>query len=306
MFSGGQPTLSATGVILAQDGWTFDRDLPVFDPQIPESDSGVTQVVFETRLSEAFGSSQTLSLTTADSTAIAGRDYVATRGNITFLAGQTVAFIAVDVLGDTDEGMMEPFSLVVASDAPIVDGIRDGAGIATIRDDDTGLPVLSIEAATATEGEALHFDVILSEPPLVDITFTYRTVADGSALSDIDYGEVLANATIPAGQAMVHVVVDIIEDTLIEDAETFSLNMNSAANVFSTADASGAATILNDDANGQNTTGSAAGEIFNGTSAADVLNRPGGSDSIFGGGMDDTINGANSNDPFWPVRAAMN
>ncbi|MEQ6202184.1 Calx-beta domain-containing protein [Sulfitobacter sp. HNIBRBA2951] len=230
--AGGETTLSVTGVILDNDSPDSDLALFVSDPSIEEQDSGETQAVFEVRLSAPSPTDITVSYTTADGSALAGRDYTATSGTITFLAGQTVAFVAVDILGDTDVEMMETFSLVVASDAPIVNGIRDGAGIATIRDDDTetNLPVLSIEAATATEGEALHFDVTLSEPSLADITFTYRTVADGSALSDIDYDEVLANATIPAGQTYIRLAVTTYNDSPDDRDENLTLEISDPVN----------------------------------------------------------------------------
>jgi hypothetical protein len=141
---GGQPTLTATGVILDQDGSTFDRGLFVSDPTVLETDTGTTQAVFEDRLSEAFGSTQSLVFTTADGTAIAGPDYVATSGQITFRATQTVAFVTVDIIGDMGIETMESFSLAVTPNVGIAGGIGDSTGIATIIADDgpAALPVI--------------------------------------------------------------------------------------------------------------------------------------------------------------------
>ncbi|MCX7568240.1 Ig-like domain-containing protein, partial [Sulfitobacter sp. F26169L] len=156
-----------------------------------EGDSGTKQAVFEVRLSEAFTSDITLDYTTVDGTATAGSDYTATSGSVTFIAGQTVAAIAVDVAGDTTAETAENFSLVVETEAPIFNNIQDSAGIATLLDDDTSesLPEISALPGQASESGDLYFDVFLSEASLSDITVEYRAVPDGSALVDAsDFG----------------------------------------------------------------------------------------------------------------------
>ena len=73
--------------------------------------------------------------TTADGTATAGFDYTATSGTLTFLPGERVKTVSVDVLGDTAGELTETFSLVLSN--PTNARIRDGRGIGTILDDDT-------------------------------------------------------------------------------------------------------------------------------------------------------------------------
>ena len=65
-------------------------------------------------------------------TAVAGSDYVATSGSVTFLAGQTVASVAVDVLGDAANEGLETFSLVVSPTAPIANVNDEPVGAVTI------------------------------------------------------------------------------------------------------------------------------------------------------------------------------
>jgi hypothetical protein len=52
-------------------------------------------------LSAASTQPVTVSFATADGTAAAGRDYIATSGTVTFASGQTRATITVTVLADT-------------------------------------------------------------------------------------------------------------------------------------------------------------------------------------------------------------
>ncbi|WP_299606739.1 Calx-beta domain-containing protein, partial [uncultured Tateyamaria sp.] len=85
--------------------------------------------VFEIRLSQPFDQSITLNYSTADGTALAGEDYVATSGSVTFAPGQTVASVAVDIIGDTINEILETFSLVVTPTAPIANGVDDATGV---------------------------------------------------------------------------------------------------------------------------------------------------------------------------------
>jgi len=76
VLSGDEPTLTATGVILDNDGTDSDRALFVSDPEILETDTG-TQAVFEVRISEPSSTALSFAYSTADGTALAGEDYTA-------------------------------------------------------------------------------------------------------------------------------------------------------------------------------------------------------------------------------------
>uniref|UniRef100_UPI0026293AA0 Calx-beta domain-containing protein n=3 Tax=uncultured Tateyamaria sp. TaxID=455651 RepID=UPI0026293AA0 len=184
ILSGGEPVLTATGVILDSDG---GQNLALFvsDPLVFETDTGGQQAVFEIRLSQPFDQSITLNYSTADGTALAGEDYVATSGSVTFAPGQTVASVAVDIIGDTINEILETFSLVVTPTAPIANGVDDATGVAEILNDDGSdvLPEISVSAGEMREiTDTIVFRVNLSEASLSDITVQYRAVQDGTAL----------------------------------------------------------------------------------------------------------------------------
>ncbi len=55
-----------------------------------------------------------------DGTANAGQDYQFTQGQVTFEPGQTVASVAVNLIGDAIAELPEAFSLVVTPTAPML------------------------------------------------------------------------------------------------------------------------------------------------------------------------------------------
>ncbi len=93
------------------------------------------------------------------------------------------------------------------------------------------LRVSVADAAVVTEGSGarLAFKISLSAVPSEDVVVTYSTVA-GTATSGADFaGLVGAQATIAAGTTWTTVYVDLVDDALLEQLETLSLQIDSAA-----------------------------------------------------------------------------
>lgn len=109
--------------------------LLIDDVSVLEGDSGTTEATFTVTLSEASSQTVTVDYATADDTAIAGTDYTATNGTLTFAAGETSKTITVSVQGDTTTESDESFfvNLTNATNAPI----GNSQGIGTIQNDDT-------------------------------------------------------------------------------------------------------------------------------------------------------------------------
>ncbi|MEI4235523.1 Calx-beta domain-containing protein, partial [Roseovarius sp. D22-M7] len=186
VLAGGVDATRVTGVILGGD----EVSLFVGDPVLLETD-GATEARFEVRLSRPADVDLTFNYTTADASAEAGEDYVATSGSLTIPAGQTLAEIVVPVIGDTVSEPTEQFSLVLTPDlasAPVIaNGTADSAGVATILDDDTDPTLPEINAAFAENIESgdLQFVLTLSEPAPAEVTVGYRTIS-GTALEGPD------------------------------------------------------------------------------------------------------------------------
>ena len=82
----------------------------------------------------------TVSYATADGTAIAGADYLATFDTLTFAPGETTKTFTVEVLPDATGEPDETFS-VNLSGASSYAFVADGQGRGTILDDDGGTDV---------------------------------------------------------------------------------------------------------------------------------------------------------------------
>jgi chitinase len=138
VLAGGEKETSAIGIIHDNDGSGSNLGLFVSNPEISEGNGdGNKTAVFEIHLSQAYSSDLTFSYKTSDGSAKAGSDYVAEQGTVTFLAGQTVAAVEVEVKGDTLRENSETFSLVVTKTGEIKNGPGEQVGTATILNDDS-------------------------------------------------------------------------------------------------------------------------------------------------------------------------
>jgi hypothetical protein len=88
-------------------------------------------------LSGPSASTVTVAFATADDTATAGSDYVATTGTLTFAPGVTSQNVTVSVISDLVDEADETFFVNLS--APVGGTIGDGQGVGTITDDDGGV-----------------------------------------------------------------------------------------------------------------------------------------------------------------------
>jgi hypothetical protein len=226
-----------------------DDPLPTFfisDVTVTEGDSGTTDAVFNVRLSAASGQNVTVNFATADGTANAGSDYMATNGTLTFAPGLTNLPLAVKVNGELINEANETFFLNLSNPTNAL--LADAQGLGTINNNDP-LPGLSVNDVTVTEGDSgtvnAVFTVSLSAVSGQTVTVNYAT-ADGTATVGNDY--VAANGTVsfPPGTITQPISVQVIGDLLNEIDESFLVNLSNPGNALLT-DAQGVGTISNND-----------------------------------------------------------
>src|SRR5262249_46114318 len=149
--------------------------------------SGTTAATFTVSLSAPTDQTVTVNYSTADGTAVAGSDYEAASGTLTFDPGQTSQTVTVSVLGDTLSEASETFTLNLSS--PTNATLIQAQGTTTISDDDP-LPSLSVNNVSVVEGNsgttAATFTVSLSAPSGQTVTVSYATL-NGTALASSDY-----------------------------------------------------------------------------------------------------------------------
>ena len=102
--------------------------------ELAEGNAGTTAFVFTVSLSEASASPVTVDFTTRDGTALAGSDYTATSGTLTFAPGEVTKQITVLVTGDTAVEEIEVFFVDLSNASGA--GIGDAEGVGRILADD--------------------------------------------------------------------------------------------------------------------------------------------------------------------------
>ena len=231
---------------------TDDDATPSFrinNVSLSEGNNGTKNATFTVSLSAASGRTTSVNFATANGTAIAGSDYTATSGILTFAPGETSKTINVAILGDTIIEPNETFfvNLSNATNATI----SDDQGIGTITDDDgpAPSPQISINNISVTEGDSgtsnAIFTVSLSAASNQTISVNYGT-ANGTAVSGLDYTTTSGILTFDPGETTGTITVPIIGDLHVETNETFNLNLSNATNA-TILDPQGVATILNND-----------------------------------------------------------
>ena len=220
------------------------------DVQFHESNAGKPKVNFSVTLSSASTQEVTVNFTTQDGTAIAGSDYATTGGTLTFKPGQTKKNVAVVVYGDKLHENDETFQ-VSLSDASGAD-IGQGVGTCTILDNDKP-PTAAVNKFAAKEADAAAtgaaFTVKLSAPSGLPVTVQYTT-ADGSATAGADYlAAGPTTLTFDPGVTSQTVTVPVLDETLFETNETFTVNLTTPEGAtIAKGKGVGTATIVNDDA----------------------------------------------------------
>jgi uncharacterized protein (TIGR03437 family) len=230
--------------------------LSIDDISLDEGNAGSTNFTFTVSLSTpAPAGGVFFDIATADNTAtIADHDYDAkTLSGQTIPAGiQTFQFV-VTANGDTNIELDEAFFVNISNVSGATVG--HGQGLATLRNDDS--PVLSINDVSISEGNGgpatLSFTVTSSQPaPAGGITFDISTADgtahDGNAIDeDNDFtSRSLTFQTITAGNTSYTFAVTVNGDTLVENDETFFVNLMNAAGATIGA-GHGQGTIENDD-----------------------------------------------------------
>ncbi|MBU3015581.1 hypothetical protein KO488_12500, partial [Poseidonibacter lekithochrous] len=203
-----------------------EPQITILGSEVQEEDGVLT---FTVSLSNPSISEITVDFTTADGTALAGSDYVAQNGTITFAPGETSKTISISIIDDLiyedSESMF--VNLTNAVNATISEEQGEGKIL-----DDGDLPTLSVSGSEVTEGEYAIFNIQLSTESAVDTTFDLALNAGTATEADyVPKIEIFVNgewveatsATIPAGETEIVARVETIEDGVFEGSEEFTL-----------------------------------------------------------------------------------
>ncbi len=220
--------------------------LSIGNRTVTEGNTGSVNANFTVTLSPSSGTTITVAYATANGTASAGTDYVATTGTLSFSPGATSRTITVPVTGDLLDEANETFFVNLS--APGNATIGDGEGLGTINDNDA-LPSISIADLSVLEGNSgtsvATFTLTLSAMSGRQVSVAYAT-ANGAATAGSDYVGAAGTAIFPVGTTSVPVEVTINGDTATEANEGFAVGLSGAINA-TIARAQATGVILNDD-----------------------------------------------------------
>lgn len=237
-----------------------DNDPPptisVADNGVLEGDGGSNNVMLSVTLSQASEKPISIDYATADGTAIAGADYVATSGTLSFAAGQTATRISVPIVGDINEEPTETFTVNLSN--PVNVTIDKGQASANIFDDDQ--PGIRLSSAGNFVNESLtglNIFVLRKGNLAVPATIDYATSDTGSASpcnsqtgqasARCDYLTTLGTLRFAPGESLKTIRIPIVNDTYTEGPETFSITLSNPSGASLIAPSSAIVTIIDND-----------------------------------------------------------
>ena len=206
-------------------------EMSIADATTVEGNEGNTSLEFTVSLSEAVEEEVTVDFGTVDDSAVAGEDYLASEGSLTFAPGETSQTINVDIVGDTAVEEDETFFVEIRNAEGVA--IADMEAIGTITNDDSeettsdvtadlSVDVTSIPEGNDGETSLITYTVALSEPAERDA----RVIVDSTGGNNPLVNEPL---DIPAGQQSVTFTNQISGDNVPEENETLTGTLSFAA-----------------------------------------------------------------------------
>ena len=227
----------------------FDDDripaIEILDTGIIEGNTGTNDAIFLVRLSNPTIDTVWVNFATSNGTALAGIDYLATNGTLTWLPGATNSQpVPVPVIGDLFNEADETFTLVL--DTPVNATFARSQALCTITNDDFVSVSISDEQVVEGNGGSttVTFHVTMSGPSVQQVTLSYFT-KDGTATFGRDYvaNSGILNFTTNTTQS---IDVSVLGDTGDEPDETFFVVLTNLSNATFSKQI-GTGTIIDDD-----------------------------------------------------------
>lgn len=171
----------------------------------------------------------TVEYATIDGTAVAGQDYTANSGTLTFAAGETSKTIQIPITNDTTTESLETFTVVLRNTSNLEALGAPNTLLVTLHDRNT-VPTLTIAGGSVIEGNAgtttqIMFTIQLSAATGRTVTGNFTTANftafGGTKCGDpgVDFRALSGSFTFNPGQTVFPVPVTICGDNHAEDVE---------------------------------------------------------------------------------------
>ncbi len=217
-----------TGATISDGNATItisDNDNALLAIADSSANEGAGSVDVMVNLSNPAASDVHVDFTTNDGTAMAGSDYTALSGTVTFPAGSTSESVTISLLDDALLEGDEVFSVNLSN--PTNASLGTASADVTITENDT--LELSVADLAANEGSGTADVVLLlSNASASDITVDYAT-SDGTAVASQDYTSATGTLTIPAGDTSLTIPITILDDGNFERNEDFVVDFSNSS-----------------------------------------------------------------------------
>ena len=204
------------------------HNITIADATITEGDAGSANLSFTISVGGPAAAGITVDYATADVTALAGSDYSTATGTAALEnGGCKCAIVDVPILGDTTPELEETLAVDLSN---AVNGtITDAQAIGTITDADE--PHATVDDPSLSEsGGTMQFTVTLDQVGVVDSVIGYATAA-GTGTEGSDYVGATGTLTILAGDAAGTVDVTVLDDSVYEGDEDFTVDLAAVSGV---------------------------------------------------------------------------
>jgi uncharacterized repeat protein (TIGR01451 family) len=173
-----------------------------------------------------------VSYTTGNDSALAGPDYTATVGTVTFNAGDISKTISIPILNDTLVELDKTFIFMLTSATGGATLGSPASATITIKNDDVPSQIrLGASSYKVVEGAGnVSIMVVRSVALFREVTVHYSTSPTGTnpATPGVDYGAVAGDITFAPNQTTAFISIPILQDTEAEGAETFLVTLSDA------------------------------------------------------------------------------
>ena len=174
----------------------------------------------------------TVNFATANNTAVAGQDYTAVSGTLTFADGETSKTISLPIINDNVVEDSETMFVTLSS--PATPAVVGALGVVVVRIwDSNTFPILSVIGTSVNEGNSGNTNTVVTVNLSIAIgqtvTVLYQTFSM-TATVGLDFQPVSGMLTFAPGVTSQTVSVPIIGDTIDEPDETFRVGLFNAVN----------------------------------------------------------------------------
>lgn len=279
--------------------------ISVDDVSAAEGDGGTSVMTFTlTRVAQSLNQTSSVQFATSNGTAtVAGDDYEASSGTVTFGPGEATKTVSVTINGDTTVEPDETFTLTLSSPTSATIGDGQAAG-RIVNDDDPpegADAIAEIEASAASIGQPLTYSATArngGSAPAANVMLEVELPAN-ALVKAVDAGctTVAGTATCPAGElgsgdsktfelVVVPVAKGSLEATATASTDSPDVDASNDEDSVTSTVASPACTLR----------GTPGDDVLRGTGGADVVCGLKGNDTIRGLRGDDVLFGGPGND----------